>query len=152
MGRDYTDLKLDCGCIETTSEHDFFIQIETYISSRCEKHQIEENERKKRYEEEWNKKKEEIKMRMYDFIKSTDELEEKLVPIKYLENISNHKENDEYLLKNTYKSFDSFNKKLLLIQKIRGRYYCCKNRVDKYIENKLFRFFFIRYSPYGKDA
>ena len=150
MGRDFWEKKLSCGCIESVSDHDFFNQIETSIQSRCEYHQkIHEEDVKKDLErrqrnEELRKQQEKEKQKCFDtFVKECENLEIKLTLIKYLHEINRNRE--ERLMGGYY-----FDTDLLHIQKIKNRYYCCKNRVDVYIKNKLYNYYFIKYSPCSK--
>jgi hypothetical protein len=69
-------------------------------------------------------------------------LEYEKIPIKYLK---------DKLLENKYiddkdqchYSRIGFDLTLLNIQKNNNRYYCCKNRADKYIELEIYRYYFI---------
>jgi len=69
-------------------------------------------------------------------------LEYEKIPIKYLkERIYNNKYiGDVYQYHHSRSGLDPY---LLNIQKINNRFYCCKNRVDKYIELELLKYYFI---------
>lgn len=57
------------------------------------------------------------------------------IPIIYLK--------EKILDKERYYSRSGLDPSLLNIQKINNRYYCCKNRVDKYIELEIYKYYFI---------
>jgi hypothetical protein len=140
MGRDFWEKKLSCGCIESVSDHDFFNQRETSIQSRCEYHQ--------KIHEELRQQQEKEKQKCFDkFVKDCENLEIKLTPIKYLHEINRNREREG---PNWIDGHNYFDNDLFHIQKIKNRYYCCKNRVDVYIKNKLYNYYFIKYSPYSK--
>ena len=69
-------------------------------------------------------------------------LEYEKIPIKYLkEQIL-----DKKYIGHVYQCHHSrcgLGPSLLNIQKINNRFYCCKNRVDKYIELDLYKYYFI---------
>lgn len=69
-------------------------------------------------------------------------LEYEKIQINYLkEQLLDDKYVDDKFLYNSRIVLDPT---LLNIQKINNRFYCCKNRVDKYIELELYKYYFIK--------
>jgi hypothetical protein len=149
-----TTLKLNCGCIQTQNDrnpckNDFNItfNISDFITEyKCNNEDDKCNNLQYKQHKRQIIKDEETKNVSVSKLKIFEEnilfLEYEKIPIKYLK---------EQMLDNKYidckcqchYSRSGLVETLLKIQKINNRFYCCKNRVDKYIELELYKYYFI---------
>ena len=149
-----TTWKLDCGCIQKQNDinpckNNFSItyNMSDYITEyKCNNEDDKCNNLKYIQHKRQIIKDKEIKDLSVSKLKIFEEkmlsLEYEKIPIKYLkEQIL-----DKKYIGHVYQCHHSrcgLAPSLLNIQKINNRFYCCKNRVDKYIELELYKYYFI---------
>jgi hypothetical protein len=156
MGYETSNNKnISCGCYEYTKNHDFFNGSDTYYHL-CKKHQDEENIEKEKIDKIKQIEKEKIDQFLDFFKLQSVNLEYYKIPIKYNTNIriirspinyydpilkthiNDYKFEAVIYIKNPAEPFYSINcKELFKIEKIKNRYYCCKNRIDLFNKDNI---------------
>lgn len=149
-----TTWKLHCGCIQKQNDinpckHNFSItyNICEYITEyKCNNEDDKCNNLDYIQHKRQIIKDKEIKDLSVSKLKIFDEnilsLENEKIQINYLKEQLLH---EKYIYdKFLYNSRTVLDPTLLNIQKINNKFYCCKNRVDKYIELELYKYYFIK--------
>ena len=124
---------LSCGCIILTYEHDSFPsqkKVTSYCKDCKQKLNIESERQNKIYEERMN----DVRKRLNEFNEVSQLVTYEKIPIKYFKN--KYSGINSCCFKLTINR-DSEIVQKLKIEKIKNRYYCCKNRVDKFVELNL---------------
>ena len=122
--------KLSCGCIVITYEHDSFPSRKEDINY-CDKCKAEMGKQEEKRYKDMNDK-------IAIFAEAAEILQYQNVPIKYLKNNFNQvvRLGFNYVLNRNHDIC-----KKLKVEKIKNRLYCCKNRVDIFVELGLHTYF-----------